>query len=159
MRIFHEEVFGPVMTIITVPNDSDEECIRIVNACPFGLGSTIFSANAKRGLQIGRQFETGMLTVNDFASNYLVQSLPFGGCKESGFGRFAGIEGLRGLCLERAILIDTFPSLISTGIPQPLNYPIDPVRGFPFLNSLVQLFYNESWIGKLKAIIGLIKYG
>jgi delta 1-pyrroline-5-carboxylate dehydrogenase len=156
MNIFHQEVFGPVLTIIKVPKDSDEECINLVNTCDFGLGSSIFTGDAKRGLAIGRQFETGMLTVNDYASNYLVQSLPFGGCKESGFGRFAGIEGLRALCLERSIVVDRIPG-VKTGIPKPIDYPIDQVKGFPFTESLIQLFYNESLWGKIKGIFGLIK--
>lgn len=156
MDIFNQEVFGPIMTIIKVPNDSDEECIKLVNQCDFGLGSSIFTSNPKRGLEMGRQFRTGMLTVNDYASNYLVQSIPFGGCKESGFGRFAGIEGLRALCLERSIVVDKV-SFIKTSIPTPLDYPINHIKAFPFTESLTNLFYNESILGKIKGIIGLIK--
>mmetsp|Transcript_5215 Transcript_5215/g.15175 ORF Transcript_5215/g.15175 Transcript_5215/m.15175 type:complete len:620 (+) Transcript_5215:175-2034(+) len=158
MDIFNQEVFGPVMTVVKVPKDDDEECIRLVNECEFGLGSSIFTADDAKGLSMGRQFRTGMLTVNDYASNYLVQSLPFGGVKESGFGRFAGIEGLRALCCERAICVDK-TSFIRTSIPPIIDYPINVVKGFPFTESLVQLFYNESIIGKIKGIIGLIKNG
>ena len=158
MKIFHEEVFGPVMTIIKVPNDSDEECVRLVNNCAFGLGSSIFTADASKGLKIGQQFHTGMLTVNDYASNYLVQSLPFGGVKESGFGRFAGIEGLRALCLERSIVVDKIPG-VKTSIPSCIDFPIDMKKGYPFAESLIQLFYNESLIEKVKGIFGLIKNG
>jgi delta 1-pyrroline-5-carboxylate dehydrogenase len=158
MKIFHEEVFGPVMTIIKVPNDSDEDCVRMVNDCAFGLGSSIFTADAARGLAIGRQFRTGMLTVNDYASNYLVQSLPFGGCKESGYGRFAGIEGLRALCLERSIVVDRIPG-VKTSIPPSIDFPIDSKKGYPFTESLIQLFYNESLLAKIKGIFGLIKNG
>jgi len=158
MQIFNEEVFGPVMTVVKVPEDDDEECIRLVNQCEFGLGSSIFTGDDDIGLAIGRQFRTGMLTVNDYASNYLIQSLPFGGIKESGFGRFAGIEGLRALCVERAIVVDK-TSFIRTSIPQVINYPIDMVKGFLFTESLVQLFYNEDIFEKIKGILGLIKYG
>jgi hypothetical protein len=77
---------------------------------------------------------------------------------ESGFGRFAGIEGLRALCLERSILIDRIPG-VKTTIPPPLDYPIEKAKGLPFAASLVQLFYNESLLGKIKGIIGLIKFG
>eukprot|EP00934_Nitzschia_sp_Nitz4_P002611 Nitzschia sp. Nitz4//scaffold45_size130396//56194//58208//NITZ4_003447-RA/size130396-snap-gene-0.125-mRNA-1//1//CDS//3329552392//2601//frame0 len=156
MDIYHQEVFGPVMTIIKVPNDSDEECIRIVNQSTLGLGSSIFTGKADEGLAIGRHFRTGMLTVNDFASNYMIQSLPFGGCKDSGFGRFAGIEGLRALCLERSIAVDTIP-FIKTSIPAPIDYPINHAKGFPFTDSLIQMFYNESPIGKIQGLIGLAK--
>jgi len=158
MQIFNEEVFGPVMTVVKVSEDDDEECIRLVNQCEFGLGSSIFTGDDDIGLAIGRQFRTGMLTVNDYASNYLIQSLPFGGIKESGFGRFAGIEGLRALCVERAIVVDK-TSFIRTSIPQVINYPIDMVKGFLFTESLVQLFYNEDIFEKIKGILGLIKYG
>lgn len=158
MRIFQEEVFGPVMTIIKVAKNSDEECVKMVNSSSFGLGSSIYGGDAKRALNVGRQFKTGMLTVNDFASNYLVQSLPFGGCKESGFGRFAGIEGLQACCLERSIAVDRIPG-VQTSIPPPINYPIKKEQGLPFGTALVQLFYNESLWEKVKGIFGLIKSG
>jgi acyl-CoA reductase-like NAD-dependent aldehyde dehydrogenase len=158
MEIFNQEVFGPVMTVVKVPKDDDEECVRLVNQSEFGLGSSIFTGDDSSGLKIGQQFRTGMLTVNDYASNYLIQSLPFGGVKESGFGRFAGIEGLRALCLERAIVVDKF-SFVRTCIPTPIDYPIDMAKGYPFTESLVQLFYNENVLGKVKGIIGLIKNG
>ena len=158
MRIFQEELFGPVMTVIKVPKNSDEKCLEMVNSSCFGLGSSVYGGDNERALKLGRQLKSGMLTINDFASNYLVQSLPFGGCKESGFGRFAGIEGLQALCLERAIVTDRIPG-VKTTIPPPINYPIDKQKGFPFCESLVQLFYNESIIGKIKGIVGLIKHG
>lgn len=158
MRIFHEEVFGPVMTVVKVPNDDDATCINIVNDSAFGLNSSVFCGDAARGLAIGRQIRSGMCCVNDFGSNYLVQSLPFGGVKDSGFGRFAGVEGLRALCLERSILTDRIPG-VKTSIPNSIDYPINKEKGLPFVDSLIQLFYNESWTAKIKGIIGLIKYG
>lgn len=50
--------------------------------------------------------QAGMTSINDFATTYMCQSLPFGGVKESGFDRFAGIEGLRGLCVPKAVCED-----------------------------------------------------
>ena len=47
-----------------------------------------------------------MTSINDFATTYMCQSLPFGGVKESGFDRFAGVEGLRGLCVPKAVCED-----------------------------------------------------
>lgn len=158
MRIFHEEVFGPVMTVIKVPKDDDRQCIELVNNSDFGLSASVYCRNRSRGLALGRQIRSGMCCVNDFGSNYLVQSLPFGGVKDSGFGRFAGIEGLRALCLERSILTDRIPG-VKTSIPNPVDYPIDNNKGIAFTNSLIQLFYNESWIAKLLGIVGLIKNG
>jgi acyl-CoA reductase-like NAD-dependent aldehyde dehydrogenase len=158
MRIAQEEVFGPIMAVATVPGDDDEECIRLVNNCSFGLGSSVYSGSQSRGMKIGKQIRSGMFTVNDFGVNYLIQSLPFGGVRESGFGRFAGPEGLRACCLERSIVEDRIPG-VRTTIPSPIDYPIQKEQGLPFGMALIQLFYNESILGKIKGIFGLIKYG
>jgi len=158
MKISKEEVFGPIMCVITVPNDSDDECIRLVNDCDFGLGSSVYSGSQARGMRIGNAIQSGMFTVNDFGVNYLIQSLPFGGVKESGFGRFAGPEGLRACCVERSIVKDRIWG-VKTSIPPPINYPIQPTQGLPFAMSLIKLFYSESLVGKLMGIIGLIKHG
>ena len=158
MRISQEEVFGPVMCVIKVPNDDDDECVRLVNGSPFGLGSSVYCGDQVRGVKIGRQFRSGMFTVNDFGVNYLIQSLPFGGVKDSGFDRFAGIEGLRACCLERSIVVDRIPG-VRTQIPTPIDYPMDKAKAFPFGEGLIQLFYNESLVGKINGIIALIKNG
>jgi acyl-CoA reductase-like NAD-dependent aldehyde dehydrogenase len=159
MRIFQEEVFGPVMTIVKVEHDRDATCVELVNHSAFGLSASVFCRNAVRALHLARQIRSGMVCTNDFNSNYLIQSLPFGGVKESGFGRFAGPEGLRALCLERAVVTDRFPGLVQTSIPAAIDFPIDPDRGVPFVHALIQFFYNDSLIEKVKAIVGLIKYG
>jgi acyl-CoA reductase-like NAD-dependent aldehyde dehydrogenase len=158
MRISQEEVFGPIMCIVTVPNDSDEECIKLVNNCDFGLGSSVYSASQERGMKIGNAIRAGMFTVNDFGVNYLIQSLPFGGVKESGFGRFAGPEGLRACCLERSIVKDRIWG-VRTSIPPAISYPIEAKKGLPFGMSLVKMFYSESLLDKIIGIIGLIKHG
>lgn len=161
MDIFHTEVFGPVLTLVTVPRDSDGECLKLVNKSSFGLGASVYcgKSHQTRALNLGRQIRSGMLCINDFGSNYLVQALPFGGVKDSGFGRFAGPEGLRALCLERSILVDTFPAVAQTNIPKPLDYPIDPVRGMGFAEAIIQLMYNDQIGSKIKAIVDLIRYG
>jgi len=157
MNMWREEIFGPVMCVVTVPDDDDDKCVSLVNQCDFGLGSSVYSASQSRGMKIGRRIRSGMLTVNDFGVNYLIQSLPFGGVKESGFGRFAGPEGLRSCCLERSIVKDRIWG-VRTSIPPAINYPIDGRKGFGFGSSLIKMFYSESILEKVKAIIGLIKY-
>ncbi|KAL3822423.1 hypothetical protein ACHAXA_007430 [Cyclostephanos tholiformis] len=158
MRIWKEEVFGPIMCVITVPGDSDEICVQMVNDCPFGLGSSVYSASTSRALAIGSRFKTGMFTANDFAVNYLIQSLPFGGVKESGFGRFAGPEGLRSCCLERSIVVDRIPG-IRTSIPRAIDYPMNTKQGMGFGKGLIKLFYGDSIWLKVKGIVDLIKHG
>lgn len=161
MDIFHTEVFGPVVTLVKVPNDSDEACLALVNQSTFGLGASVFCGKGyqTRALKLGRKIRSGMLCINDFGSNYLVQALPFGGVNESGFGRFGGPEGLRALCLERSILTDLMPSLIRTTIPKPLDYPIHPERGMGFAQGLIHLFYDDTIMAKIRAVLDLIRFG
>uniref|UniRef100_A0A061RL47 Aldehyde dehydrogenase n=1 Tax=Tetraselmis sp. GSL018 TaxID=582737 RepID=A0A061RL47_9CHLO len=139
MRIWHEEVFGPVLTVVRVSNDS--EAIRLANDCPFGLGSNVFSRNTRRANAIAASLEAGMTSINDFATTYMCQSLPFGGVKHSGFDRFAGIEGLRGMCYPKAVCEDAVPWLMRTDIPPPLRYPVHDIA-FDFVAALCNTFYG-----------------
>jgi hypothetical protein len=70
-----------------------------------------------RARAIGDQLEAGMTSINDFAATYMSQALPFGGVKDSGFDRFAGVEGLRGCCYSKSVCEDRFPWLMKTNIP------------------------------------------
>lgn len=153
MRISQEEVFGPVMTIFRVVDD--EHLLSIVNQCPFGLGSSIFSKSDARAVCLGRKIRTGMATINDFGTNYLVQSLPFGGTKFSGFGRFAGPEGLRNCCLQRSVVEDKFP-FVRTTIPKVLQYPISP-SSMDFGTNLIAMCYADNILERMRALLNLIK--
>ena len=68
--------------------------------------SNLWKVHVKRCAM--RRLQAGMTSINDFATTYMCQSLPFGGVKESGFDRFAGVEGLRGLCVPKAVCQDRF---------------------------------------------------
>lgn len=129
MRIAEEEVFGPVLCVTAF--DRDEDAVRMANDCPFGLGGNVFSRSRARAERIAKALECGMVAVNDFATTYMAQSLPFGGVKESGFDKFAGIEGLRGCCNTKAVVVDRVPWLMRTDIPPPLQYPVS-TAAFPF---------------------------
>ncbi|CAI5950572.1 unnamed protein product [Closterium sp. NIES-64] len=142
MRILHEEVFGPIMCIVKFENDL--EVVAAANDCPFGLGCSVFSGDRRRAAAIGAAVQCGMVAINDFGCTYMCQSLPFGGVKESGFGRFAGVEGLRGCCNEKAIVEDRFYSLIKTNIPPPLQvgapgYPIVEDRFYSLIKTNIPL--------------------
>jgi len=152
MRIAQEEVFGPVMAIFRVTDD--DHALRVVNDCDFGLGACVFCKSDARGERLGQRIRSGMTCINDFATNYLVQSLPFGGIKHSGFDRFAGPEGLRALCLQKSVVLDKVP-FIRTTIPGILQYPIKP-RGFEFGQALVRLIYGSSLSQRLASIFSVI---
>ncbi|KAJ8766446.1 hypothetical protein K2173_022505 [Erythroxylum novogranatense] len=104
MRLMQEETFGPIMPIMKF--STDEEAIQLANDSRCGLGCAVFSGNHGRAKEICSQIHCGVAAINDFAISYMCQSLPFGGVKDSGFGRFAGVEGLRACCLIKSVVKD-----------------------------------------------------
>jgi len=76
-------LFGPVASYFVV--DSDEAAVKLANATPFGLGGSVFTADLERGRQIADKIDSGMVFVNQVT--WTAPSLPFGGVKNSGFGR------------------------------------------------------------------------
>jgi acyl-CoA reductase-like NAD-dependent aldehyde dehydrogenase len=152
MRIANEEVFGPVLAIFKVKNDSDEEAIRLANSTSYGLGATVYSGNPARANKIAAKIRSGMIGVNAYGLNYLVQSLPFGGVGVSGIGRFQGAEGLRELCLSRSVVTDVLPFLsVPTPTPKPIQFPLasnasDVVKG------VISLQFGETILARLAGL-------
>merc|ERR1719401_731475 len=143
MIISKEETFGPILSIFRVKNNDDDEAVRIANNCCFALSSCAHSGDQGRAAAICTRLEAGMASVNDVeGTTYLSQSLPFGGYKDSGFGRFAGPEGLRGLCHERAIVRNRAPFL-RPSIPRPIAYPANG-QGKAFCLALNRIMYGGS---------------
>jgi len=152
MRIVHEETFGPVMLIMKF--SSDEEAIRMANDSEFGLGCSIFSCDYKRAEALCHEIESGMCTINDFGLGYLIQNLPFGGVKKSGFGRFNGVEGLREFSRQKSIVTDRFP--FRTKPPRFTSYPI-PTKAPIALSHAFTMIYSGDWKVKLNAAINFAK--
>lgn len=144
MRIAKEEVFGPVMSIFDW--SADEELAKKVNSCPFGLGSSIFSGNRTRANKILSALRVGMGNINDFGTNYLCQSMPFGGTKESGSDRFAGIEGLRGCCVPKSVTRDRIPG-VKTKLPPHFKYPVTE-SAYSLSAEINDLFYSRGTLSK-----------
>lgn len=155
--IAQEEIFGPIMCIFKVKNNSDSEAVRMANNCDFALSSCAFSGSTARAKKIASQLNAGMSAVNDLEGcTYMSQSLPFGGLKKSGYDRFAGPEGLRGLCSIRSVCEDLIP-FIRNSIPSPMQYPSTGI-GPNFAQGLINFFYSTSLLGNISGIISLIKY-
>ncbi|HIW95002.1 MAG TPA: NAD-dependent succinate-semialdehyde dehydrogenase [Candidatus Corynebacterium gallistercoris] len=88
--IANEEIFGPVVSIISVP--SDEEALRVANNTPFGLAAYVMGEDMKATLQFAEKVEAGMIGVNRGVISDA--AAPFGGIKQSGVGREGGFEGI-----------------------------------------------------------------
>ena len=85
MRIMKEEIFGPVLPVITV--DSEEEAIRLANDSRFGLGASVWTKDRGKGERIASQIQSGMVWVNDHSFSHGACQCSWGGVKDSGLGR------------------------------------------------------------------------
>lgn len=90
MEIMYEETFGPVAPVQKIV--SDEEAIELANDTPFGLAAYVFTESVTRGIQMIEQLEFGIVGWNDGLPS--AAQAPFGGMKESGYGREGGHEGI-----------------------------------------------------------------
>jgi benzaldehyde dehydrogenase (NAD) len=91
MRIYEEESFGPVVTI--VPVDGAEEAIETANDTEYGLSAAVFSEDVDQAMEIARRIESGICHINSSTVHDEPQ-MPFGGVKASGWGRFGGKAAL-----------------------------------------------------------------
>ena len=89
MRVWTEEVFGPVLPVVSFK--TDEEAIQLANETKYGLGSYVYTNSKERADKVSKALQTGMVSVN--STNYVIPQNPFGGYKDSGIGREHGKYG------------------------------------------------------------------
>lgn len=102
MPAYDDEIFGPVASIIRAKND--EDAMRLANESRYGLGGGIFSKDEDRALRLARDnFDTGMIRINSFGA--ADPNMPFGGVKDSGYGREHGGFGMKEFVNVKAIFL------------------------------------------------------
>jgi acyl-CoA reductase-like NAD-dependent aldehyde dehydrogenase len=102
--VLHEETFGPILPV--VPVRDVEEAIRKTNESCYGLSASVWTGDRRRALDVAGRLRVGGVTVNDVLVNYGIPGLPFGGVRDSGFGRTRGLDGLAELTRTRATVLD-----------------------------------------------------
>jgi succinate-semialdehyde dehydrogenase/glutarate-semialdehyde dehydrogenase len=101
MRMFREEVFGPVAQLHRV--GSIEEALELANTTDYGLGSNVWTTDPGEQQQFIDGFEAGMVFVNGATASY--PELPFGGIKASGYGRELGSHGIKEFCNAKTVWV------------------------------------------------------
>ena len=101
MPVFAEETFGPVAAIVGVPDEPT--AIRLANASVFGLGAAVFTRNSARGERVAAALEAGACFVNAFVKSD--PRLPFGGIKQSGYGRELAAVGIREFVNVKTVVV------------------------------------------------------
>ncbi|MGW0336376.1 aldehyde dehydrogenase family protein [Streptomyces sp. NPDC003011] len=100
-RVVQEEIFGPVLTV--QPFDSEDEAVALANSTPYGLASGVQTTNLARAHRVAGRLQAGIVWVNDWAM--LDPAVPFGGVKDSGFGREYGPEALGAYTRVKSVVV------------------------------------------------------
>ena len=99
--MFSEEFFGPVAMFFRVPDE--DAAVALANNSPFGLGGSVFTKDVERGRSVARRIDTGMVFVNSAAVS--LPDLPFGGVKNSGYGRELSALGIQEFVNKKLIRV------------------------------------------------------
>jgi aldehyde dehydrogenase (NAD+)/betaine-aldehyde dehydrogenase len=100
--ICREEVFGPVVTVTGF--EHEDEAVEIANSLEYGLGAGLWTADIDRAHRVSAALEAGMVWINTY--KHVSPAAPFGGVKQSGYGREMGLQGMREYCVQKSVWID-----------------------------------------------------
>jgi succinate-semialdehyde dehydrogenase/glutarate-semialdehyde dehydrogenase len=134
MALMKEETFGPVVAVMKVSDE--EEALRLANDSDYGLSSSVWTGDKRKGLALARQIESGSACVNDSEVVYGVTEAPFGGLKQSGVGSVNSESGLLGYSHLMPVVIDRF-----NNDREQMWYPFD-AKGADGMRKAINFLWN-----------------
>ena len=143
MKIATDETFGPVVTVQKFANE--EEALRMANDSPYGLSASVWSADLVRAERVARKIQTGNVSINNVLATQAHPGLPFGGTKESGFGRYKGSYGLHTFCNLKSVMTEPQSNKLEFNW-----YPYSKEK-YGIFSQLVEALYGDG------GVVGLIK--
>ena len=136
MKIMRDETFGPVLPIMTFK--TDDEAIGLANDSIYGLTASVFTRDIARGRRLAEQIDAGTVMINEVVYTHAVAQTPWGGVKQSGYGRTHGRLGLLELVSAQHIHVNGVP-----GVPDVWWFPYTKQAGELF-RSFARRFTNGS---------------
>ena len=109
MKLMRDETFGPVLPIMTFK--TDDEAIQLANDSEYGLTASVFTSDIARGKRLAEQIDAGTVMVNEVVYTHALSQTPWGGVKQSGYGRTHGRAGLLELVGAQHIHVNAMPRL------------------------------------------------
>jgi succinate-semialdehyde dehydrogenase/glutarate-semialdehyde dehydrogenase len=147
MAVMREEIFGPVVPFMRV--ESDEQAIALANDSDLGLNAYVFARDGDRARGIAERVQAGSVVVNDVLINYACPEAPFGGIKQSGYGRVHGEEALRALCTVKHLSFDR----IRPPSKDPLWFPYTD-KGYRWaMRGLRALYSGGSLLSRVRELL------
>jgi len=153
MRLLTEETFGAVLPIM--PFSSEAEAIELANDSPYGLSASVWSKDLQRAERVARAIRTGNVSINNHMLTEGNPALPFGGVKESGFGRYKGDFGLLTFSNIKSIIMGPNNNAIETHW-----YP-QTTQKYRLMTRLMRTFFTRprKWLSFLPVALQLDSIG
>jgi len=146
MEVNRTEAFGPLLSVLKVRNE--DEAVTLNNDGPFGLSPSVWTRSRARARRMADRLHAGFITINDHLVGFAFPGLPYGGVKESGFGRLMGDEGL----LE-FVRVKSVTGARVTFAREPHWFPYRP-RDVTVLRTLVRVWLRPGVLGRVRGLFG-----
>jgi acyl-CoA reductase-like NAD-dependent aldehyde dehydrogenase len=143
MSVVKDETFGPVVVVMKFK--TEDEAIALANDSIFGLSASVWSRDLVRAKRVARAIYTGNVSINSALATQANSALPYGGLKDSGFGRYRGHFGLHAFSNIKSVFIDKQKSM-----PEMYWYPYSPKK-YKLFGNLLDALYGGGLLWLLKA--------